>query len=119
MYGVFCTTPPQRPATIVARASVISTSRARYSSPAAAADSVLSIPPMIVTSANGSATERYGSATSSASIQTSVGHGSAMPGVPTAMACGRRPASQTPSQCTTVPASTAAKAPGSPRGMRT
>src|SRR5881275_682171 len=55
-------TPPQSPVRIVAAASVKRMSRARYSSPAAAALSVLSIPPMIVTSANGSATARQGSA---------------------------------------------------------
>src|SRR3989442_14904480 len=82
MWGVFGTTPPHSPATSVATASVKRMSRARYSSPAAAADSVLSMPPMIVTSANGSATERYGGPAASASSQASVGHGSALTGVP-------------------------------------
>ena len=58
MYGVFCTTPPQKPAAMVARASVRRMSRARYSSPAAAADSVLSMPPITVASAKGMARAR-------------------------------------------------------------
>src|SRR5436853_412379 len=50
---------PEEPrARTVVAASVTKMSRARYSSTAAAALSVLSIPPMIVTSANGSAIER-------------------------------------------------------------
>src|SRR3989442_7498411 len=95
MWGVFGTTPPHSPATSVATASVKRMSRARYSSPAAAADSVLSMPPMIVTSANGSATERYGSAASSASSQASVGHRSALTGVATANASSTQPVSHT------------------------
>jgi hypothetical protein len=55
---VFWTTPPQLPANAVATASMSKMSRVRYSSPAAAALSVLSMPPMIVTSANGSAIDR-------------------------------------------------------------
>ena len=51
----------------------------RYSSPAASALSVLSMPPMIVTSANGSAIDRYGSVSRSASSHASVGHGIARP----------------------------------------
>src|SRR5213593_3682206 len=79
-------TPPQHPASTVAAASVRRMSRARYSSPAAAALSVLSIPPMIVTSANGSAIDRYGSVSGSASSQPSVGQGSARRSGPTAIA---------------------------------
>src|SRR5207245_1802059 len=74
MYGVFCTTPPHTPAMTVARASVMRMSRARYSSPAAAALSVLSMPPMMVTRANGSATERYGAASGQASRPPEGGH---------------------------------------------
>ena len=88
MYGVFWITPPQSPASTVASASVSSTSRVRYSSPAASALSVLSIPPMIVTSANGSAIDRYGSVSRSASSHASVGHGIASPTSPTAIAGG-------------------------------
>src|SRR5512146_2197507 len=111
-------TPPHAPATTVAIASVRSTSRARYSSPAAAALSVLSMPPMIVTSANGSATDRYGSASSRASSQTSVGHGTASPSAAGATAAARAPPpSQARSQKMADPASTAANAPGRPNGM--
>src|SRR3990170_117820 len=119
MYGVFWTTPPQSPASTVAPASTISMSRARYSSPAAAALSVLSMPPMIVTSANGSAIDRYGSVAGSASTQTSVGHGSASPSAAGATtAPGPAPAAAR-SQKMAAPASTAANAPGRPNGMRT
>ena len=52
MYGVDSTTPPQSPAATVQRPSVARIARVSYSSPAAAALSVLSIPPTIVESAN-------------------------------------------------------------------
>ena len=58
MYGVFWITPPQSPVSTVATASTSRMSRVRYSSPAAIALSVLSMPPTIVSSANGSAMER-------------------------------------------------------------
>ena len=58
MYGVFWITPPQQPAAMVATASVSKMSRARYSSPATMADSVLSMPPTTVASANGTARGR-------------------------------------------------------------
>src|SRR5262245_8856673 len=77
------------------------------------------MPPMVVTRANGSATARYGTAVSSASSHASVGHGSASAGVPTANARPIRPSSHALPQCTTVPTSTAAKAPGTPNGIRT
>ncbi len=56
MYGVVWITPPKVPATRLASASVQSTWLVSYSSPAAAADSVQSIPPTTVARANGSAT---------------------------------------------------------------
>src|SRR3989338_10784402 len=114
MYGVFWTTPPQSPARTVAPASTRSISRARYSSPAAAALSVLSIPPMIVTSANGSAIERYGRVAGRASAQASVGHGIASASVGVA-SVGHGPAQYAArDQKIAAPASTAANAPGSP-----
>src|SRR2546427_182572 len=120
MYGVFWTTPPQSAASTVAPASVRRMSRARYSSPAAAALSVLSIPPMIVTSAKGNATERYGSVVSSASSQARGGHGTV---TPSATRTGRPsswpPPSHARSQKRAVPARTAANAPGRPSGIRT
>src|SRR5215472_914427 len=59
MYGVLSTTPPQSPAASVARPSVARIARVSYSSPAAAALSVLSIPPTMVEKANGIAIGRY------------------------------------------------------------
>src|SRR5262245_41873237 len=94
-------------------------SRVRYSSPAAAALSVLSIPPMIVTSANGSAIERYGNVAETASIQPSVGHGSAARRGPAAIAAPGPRSSQARPQKISVPTSAEASAPGSPNGMRT
>src|SRR5438552_632022 len=95
-------------------------SRVRYSSPAAAALSVLSIPPMIVTSAKGSASERYGSVASSASSHASVGQGIASASVTATggPASPPRP-SHARSQKRAVPARTAANAPGTPSGIRT
>ena len=58
MYGVLSTTPPQSPAASVHRPSVARIARVSYSSPAAAALSVLSMPPTIVESAKGSAIGR-------------------------------------------------------------
>ena len=75
MYGVFWITPPDTPARIVARASVSRMSRVRYSSPAAMALSVLSMPPMTVASAKGSATESAPQVSPGASSQASVGQG--------------------------------------------
>src|SRR5436190_11714281 len=120
MYGVFWTTPPQSAASTVAPASVRRISRVRYSSPAAAALSVLSIPPMIVTSAKGSASERYGSVASSASSHASVGQGIASASVTATggPASPPRP-SHARSQKRAVPARTAANAPGTPSGIRT
>src|SRR5438094_548895 len=120
MYGGFWTTPPQSAASTVAPASVRRISRVRYSSPAAAALSVLSIPPMIVTSAKGSASERYGSVASSASSHASVGQGIASASVTATggPASPPRP-SHARSQKRAVPARTAANAPGTPSGIRT
>src|SRR5262247_1760162 len=77
MYGVFWMTPPHMPAAMVATASVSRMSRARYSSPAAMADSVLSMPPITVARAKGTASDRYGSASLITGTQLSVGHGTA------------------------------------------
>src|SRR5512143_3850249 len=122
MYGVFWTTPPQQPAAMVASASVSRMSRVRYSSPATIADSVLSMPPTTVASANGTASGRYGSSASSASSQASVGTGSASPSEPSARpGPGAAPVtalSAQRAQKIALPASTAASAPGTPPGRR-
>ena len=55
MYGVFWMTPPHSPAATEASPSVSRTARVSYSSPAAAALSVQSMPPTMVASANGRA----------------------------------------------------------------
>jgi len=75
MYGVFWTTPPQMPATMVARASVSRMSRVRYRSPATMALSVLSIPPMTVATAKGMATDRAPHVGPGASSHARVGQG--------------------------------------------
>src|SRR5262249_46179715 len=82
MYGVFWMTPPHTPAAMVATASVSRMSRARYSSPAAMADSVLSMPPMTVARAKGTASDRYGSASPHTGTEPSGGHGLASAGAP-------------------------------------
>src|SRR5688572_23460357 len=56
MYGVVRITPPSDAAVTAATPSVIRTALVSYSSPAAAALSVQSMPPTIVASANGTAT---------------------------------------------------------------
>ena len=56
MYGVVWITPPKRPASTEASPSVQRILRVSYSSPAAAALSVQSIPPTIVARANGNIT---------------------------------------------------------------
>ena len=56
MYGVVWMTPPSRPATSEATASVSRMERVSYSSPTAAALSVQSMPPTIVARANGNTT---------------------------------------------------------------
>src|SRR6185503_10642661 len=106
-------TPPHRPVSTVASASTSKMSRVRYSSPAASALSVLSIPPTIVTSANGKAIDKYGSASSSAGTQASVGHGMASAN-PSPAAGGGWPTPPRPAriQKISAPASTAANAPG-------
>jgi hypothetical protein len=121
MYGVFCTTPPHRPAATVASASVSRMSRARNWSPAAAADSVLSMPPMTVARAKGTARARYGAIRSSVSTHASVGQGGAIrkPVMASAMSVGAAPPRRARPQYTRAPASTAAKAPGRPPGRRT
>src|SRR5712692_10135590 len=115
MYGVVGNTPPKSPATTVAMASVSKMSRVRYSSPAAAADSVLSMPPIVVSSANGSAIERYGSVAGSAASQSSVGHGTASRSDASArwLAPAPYPVHARP-QKTAAPASTAVNAAGIP-----
>src|SRR5437899_7874340 len=106
---------------MVATASVSRMSLVRYSSPAAPADSVLSMPPMTVASAKGTASGRYGSVASTASIHARVGHGSASPGTATRMAGGDAPAphtvaiSQRP-QKMALPSSTEERTTGTPRG---
>src|SRR6202035_4887662 len=77
IYGVFWMTPPQSPAAMVATASVSKISRARYSSPAATADSVLSMPPITVATANGMARDRYGKEAPKVSTHARVGQGTA------------------------------------------
>ena len=67
MYGVVWMTPPSRPATSDATPSVSRIVRVSYSSPAAAALSVQSMPPTMVARANGSATGSFASAVSSTS----------------------------------------------------
>ncbi len=69
---------------MVASASVSRMSRVRYSSPATIADSVLSMPPTTVASANGTASGRYGSSASRAPSHASVGQGIAKPMAPPA-----------------------------------
>src|SRR5437667_308460 len=75
---------------------------------------------MIVTSAKGSASERYGSVASSASSHASVGQGIASASVTATggPASPPRP-SHARSQKRAVPARTAANAPGTPSGIRT
>src|SRR5947199_10261894 len=75
MYGVFCITPPQRPAAIVATPSVNKMSLARYSSPATMADSVLSVPPITVARENGMASGKYGLTARHVSAHARVGQG--------------------------------------------
>jgi hypothetical protein len=77
MYGVLSTTPPQRPATSVQNPSVMRIPRVSYSSPAAAALSVLSMPPMIVMTPNGRAIGRYAHASDSPPRNSRLGQGSA------------------------------------------
>src|SRR5262245_33210520 len=119
MYGVFWITPPHVPATIVATASVRRTSRARYSSPATRADSVLSIPPTTVASAKGSASGRYASTSSMADTHPSVGHGGASANATSGAGCAPPPPPSHRAQNTAVPASTATSAPGTPPGSLT
>ncbi len=120
MYGVFWMTPPHSPVSTVASASVRSTSRVRYSSPAAIALSVLSMPPMIVTSANGTAIDRYGSASCTPSSHASVGHGMARrQSARRWLAARGPPPSAARAQKIAAPTSTAANAPGTPSGIRT
>src|SRR5215475_5995283 len=113
MYGVFWMTPPHTPAAMVATASVSRMSRARSSSPAAMADSVLSMPPMTVARAKGSASDRYGSASPITGTQPSVGHGMASASAPVGAARRAEPSSEAARiQKIALPARTAAKAPG-------
>src|SRR5215470_12574066 len=119
MYGVFWMTLPHTPAAMVASASVSRMSRARYSSPAAMADSVLSMPPITVASAKGTASDRYGSASPITGTQLSVGHGMASASAPADAATGASPPPAAARiQKIAVPASTAANAPGMPQGRR-
>ena len=59
MYGVDWMTPPHIPATRVASPSIAITPRVSYSSPAAAALSVQSMPPITVPRANGMTIGKY------------------------------------------------------------
>src|SRR5215467_10601947 len=120
MYCVFWMTPPHIPAAMVATASVSRMSRARYSSPAAMADSVLSMPPMTVAMAKGAANDRYGSAASIAGTHASVGHGMARTSAAGGAASDAGPApSAALSQKMPAPTATAANAPGRPPGSLT
>src|SRR5882672_12118446 len=119
MYGVFWMTPPQSPAAMVATASVSKISRARYSSPTAMADSVLSMPPITVAKANGTARDRYGKAAPMVSAQARVGQGTARARCSgSIVGAGPQPPAAR-SQKTAAPASTATNAPGMPPGSRT
>src|SRR5512132_4581749 len=75
MYGVLSTTPPQSPAASVHRPSVARIARVSYSSPAAAALSVLSIPPTIVATAKGNAIGRYPQASERPARKVRLGQG--------------------------------------------
>src|SRR5262245_15444553 len=119
MYGVFWITPPHDPAMMVAAASVSRMSRVRYSSPAALADSVVSMPPTTVARANGRASGRYAIASGSAGTHARVGQGRARATDDTGSGAAPAPPpaiSHRP-QKTAVPARTAANAPGSPHGI--
>src|SRR5688572_15554445 len=102
MYGVDSTTPPQSPATTVQNPSVARIARVSYSSPAAAALSVLSIPPMIVITPKGSAIGRYPHASVSPPRNARLGQGiasarpSAAAAVGAAAPVGPRPAAESP-----------------------
>ena len=101
------------------RASVSRTSRVRYASPAARADSVLSMPPTTVATANGRASGQI--------RRDLVQRGDPGQRRPRRRQCQRdlgrrdghlpRPGSHRP-QKMTLPASTAANAPGKPHGSR-
>jgi hypothetical protein len=73
----------------------------------------------MVSNANGSAIDRYGSAASTAPVQASVGQGSAsVSRAATAGASWALPTSPARSQKISAPAATAANAPGRPSGRR-
>ena len=112
-------TPPQAPASTVAKASTPITLPVSYSSPAAAALSVQSIPPTTVPSANGITIGRYLIVSGNASNHSnrraeshSVGHSAAAAStVAWSAAAGIQPAA-VPARWTPKPTSSAASAPG-------
>src|SRR5437868_4147231 len=125
MYGVVWITPPNSPANTDDTPSVSRTVRVSYSSPAAAALSVQSMPPTMVARANGSATGIFCSAASSTPPHQS--HSTVVNGdsdgsdqAPAPVACSAAGTSGTPSLSLSsrppttrmMPMTTAASAPG-------
>ena len=116
-------TPPQAPATIVATASTAMMRPVSYSSPAAAALSVQSIPPTTVPSANGITIGRYFNESGQASSHSNRSDASHSTGQSAARgsttACpspaGIHP-DDVPSRWIRPPTSSAASAPGIPSG---
>src|SRR5260370_14243530 len=72
-------TPPKMPATNEARPSVNRMDRVSYSSPAAAALSVQSMPPTIVANANGNTTGSFSSAGFQTEPQSKIGNNDGLP----------------------------------------
>jgi hypothetical protein len=118
MYGVVWMTPPQAPARMVASASTPITRPVSYSSPAAAALSVQSMPPTTVPSAKGITIGRYFTVCGQASSHSqrnaashSVGHSAAAGSIAMCATSGIHPARR-PRNWISPPITRAASAPG-------
>src|SRR5436309_15359338 len=79
MYGVVWITPPRHAASTDATPSVRRMDRVSYSSPAAAALSVQSMPPTIVARANGNTTGSLSSAGFQTEVQSKIGNNDGLP----------------------------------------